>query len=102
MVSGAGFETLRVQRQRVIGWLLFNRAATRNAVNVQTHDELPRGWSTLEPDPEVRAIVCSGARPHFSGGVDLVDLADARRSRVFRRNVERPESARFTASDELA
>jgi enoyl-CoA hydratase/carnithine racemase len=99
MVNGAGFETLRVERRGVVGWLLFNRSASRNAMNVEMHDELPRGWSTLERDPEVRVIVCSGAGPHFSSGVDLADLADARRSLVFRRDVERPGSARFTARD---
>jgi enoyl-CoA hydratase len=99
MVNGAGFDTLRVYRRGVVGWLLFNRPATRNAMNVEMHDELRRGWSTLEDDPEVQVIVCSGAGRHFSSGVDLVDLADPNRSRVFRGDVERPESARFTGRD---
>jgi enoyl-CoA hydratase len=98
-VNGARFETLRVQRRGVVGWLLFDRPATRNAMNVEMHDELPRAWSTLERDPKVQVIVCSGAGTHFSSGVDLADLADAGRSLVFRRDVERPESAPFTARD---
>src|SRR6202011_338549 len=99
MVNGSGFDTLRVYRRGVVGCLLFNRPAARNAMNVEMHDELWRGWSTLEGDPEVKVIVCSGAGRHFSSGVDLVDLADANRSEVFRGDVERPESARFTGRD---
>jgi enoyl-CoA hydratase len=99
MVNSAGFDTLCVERRGVVGWLLFNRPSARNAMNVEMHDELPRAWAALERDPKIRAIVCSGAGQHFSSGVDLVDLADADRSLVFRRDVERPELARFTARD---
>src|ERR1700694_3128607 len=99
MVNGAGFETLRVERRGVVGWLLFNRPAARNAMNVEMHEELPRAWATLEGDSEVQVIVCSGAGRPFSSGVALVDLADADRSLVFRRDVEHSESARFTARD---
>jgi enoyl-CoA hydratase/carnithine racemase len=99
MVNGAGYRSLRVERRGVVGWLLFNRPEARNAMNVEMHDELPLAWAALERDPAVRVLVCSGAGPHFSSGVDLVDLADCERSGVFRRDVEHPESARFTARD---
>jgi enoyl-CoA hydratase len=99
MVNGAGFETLFVERRGAVGWLLFNRPLARNAMNIEMHDELPRAWAALERDPATRVIVCSGVGRHFSSGVDLADLADADRSLVFRRDVERPELARFTARD---
>ena len=99
MVNGYGFRTLRVERRGAVGWLLFNRPEARNAMNVEMHDELPLAWAALERDPAVRVLVCSGAGQHFSSGVDLVDLADANRSEVFRGDVERPESARFTGRD---
>jgi len=99
MVNGSGFRSLRVERRGAVGWLHFNRPAARNAMNVEMHDELPLAWATLERDPAVRVLVCSGAGQHFSSGVDLVDLADHGRSLVFRRDVERPELARFTSRD---
>jgi enoyl-CoA hydratase len=99
MVKGATYRSLRVDRRGVVGWLLFNRPEARNAMNVEMHDELPQAWVALQRDPAVRVLVCTGAGPHFSSGVDLVDLADPKRSGVFRRDVEDPESARFTARD---
>jgi len=72
-------ETLRVERDGPVAWLLFDRPAARNAMNITMRSELPDAWRSLDRDPDVRVIVCSGAGPHFSSGVDLNDLADPER-----------------------
>src|ERR1700730_16748460 len=90
-------ETLRVERDGPVAWLLFDRPAARNAMNVTMRSELPDAWQSLDRDPDVRVIVCSGAGPHFSSGVDLKDLADAGLAPLFRRDIERPDTITFTA-----
>ena len=94
-----GYETLAVERRGRVGWLLFDRPAARNAMNVVMRQELPRAWRQLDADPDVRVVVCSGTGGTFSSGVDLVDLADPERAALFRRDVEEPELASFTARD---
>lgn len=93
------FETLAVERRGPVGWLRFNRPHARNAMNVAMSDELPRAWRILDRDPEVSVIVCTGVGEHFGSGVDLDDLADPVRSRVFRGHIEDPERVQFTARD---
>ena len=90
-------ETLRVERDGPVAWLLFDRPAARNAMNVTMRSELPDAWRLLDRDPEVRVIVCSGAGPHFSSGVDLNDLADPELASLFRRDIERSDTITFTA-----
>jgi enoyl-CoA hydratase len=89
-------ETLRVERDGPVAWLLFDRPAARNAMNVTMRSELPDAWRLLDRDPDVRVIVCSGAGPHFSSGVDLKDLADADLAPLFRRDIEQPDTITFT------
>jgi enoyl-CoA hydratase len=99
MVMVPEFETLVLERRGMVGWLLFNRPAARNAMNVEMHNELPLAWQHLDADRDVRVIVCSGVGGAFSSGVDLFDLADDERAKVFRADIEHPASVGFTARD---
>ena len=49
-VAGA-YETLIVERQGPVGWLVFNRPQVGNAMNASMMDELEAAWHELDADP---------------------------------------------------
>lgn len=51
--------------------VVLNRPAALNAADETLHGRLASVWRTLAEDPEVRAIVLTGAGKAFSGGGDL-------------------------------
>ena len=69
------YETLLVQRDEGIGWLVFNRPEAANAMNATMLGELERAWRELDDDPTVRVIVNTGAGAAFQTGLDVVQLA---------------------------
>jgi enoyl-CoA hydratase/carnithine racemase len=73
--SYTGYETLRVQREGPVGWLIFNRPDSGNAMNATMLEELERAWRSLDADPQVRVIVNTGAGTAFQTGLDVVQLA---------------------------
>ena len=60
--SGADerYETLLVEREGAVGWLVFDRPDVGNAMNATMLDELERAWHELDADPDVRVIVNTG------------------------------------------
>lgn len=67
--------TLLVQRRGPVGWLTFNRPEVRNAMNAGMMAALPGTWAELDADPEVAAIVVTGAGAAFQTGLDVVQLS---------------------------
>jgi enoyl-CoA hydratase len=67
--------TLLVERHGPVGWLTFARPAVGNAMDAEMMDELPRAWAALDADPEVRAIVVTGAGRAFQTGLDMRQLS---------------------------
>src|SRR5437879_5042582 len=55
--------------------VVLNRPRALNAANEALHGRLAHVWRELDADPEVRAIVLTGAGDAFSAGGDL-DLLD--------------------------
>lgn len=51
-----------------------NRAAKRNAFNVQMLKDLAAAYGRFEDDPELRCLVLYGHGDHFSAGLDLADV----------------------------
>lgn len=49
----------------------FNRPQTYNAIDRAMHYELAHVWSTLDADPQARAVLLTGTGRAFSGGGDL-------------------------------
>lgn len=92
-------ETLLIERDGPVAWLLFNRPEARNAMNITMKAELADVWQQLDADGGVSVIVVSGAGAHFSSGVDLKDLADETLAPSYRRDIEEPDLTRFTARD---
>ena len=74
-MSYGGYETLIVERQGHIGWLIFNRPEQLNAMNNLMRDELADAWLELDSDPEVRVIVHTGNGRAFQTGVDVMEIA---------------------------
>ncbi|MFI5045894.1 MAG: enoyl-CoA hydratase/isomerase family protein [Acidimicrobiia bacterium] len=73
-MTGA-YETLEVFREGPVGWLVFDRPQSGNAINAVMFDELERAWAELDADPDVRVIVNTGNGSSFQTGLDVVELA---------------------------
>jgi enoyl-CoA hydratase/carnithine racemase len=69
------YTTLKVERRGPVGWLLFNRPESLNAMNSVMRAELADAWLELDRDPEVRVIVHTGEGRAFQTGVDVAELA---------------------------
>ncbi|HEX3842465.1 MAG TPA: enoyl-CoA hydratase/isomerase family protein, partial [Acidimicrobiales bacterium] len=66
---------LRVERHGPVGWLIFNRPDSGNAMNAAMIDELEVAWRELDADPAVRVVVNTGEGRAFQTGLDVVELA---------------------------
>ena len=95
---GAGpYETLVVERDGHIGWLIFDRPDRGNAMDAVMLAELERAWQELDADPEVRVIVNTGNGSAYQTGLDVGQLAsDPEALREQSRRTKRAE-LRFTA-----
>ena len=71
------YETLLVERHGPVGWLIFNRPDSSNAMDATMLDELEQAWAELDADPSVRVIVNTGEGRAFQTGVDVVQLSRA-------------------------
>jgi len=63
------YETLLVERDGPVGWLVFNRPAAANAMDAAMMHELEGAWLELDRDPDVRVIVNTGAGDAFAAGL---------------------------------
>jgi enoyl-CoA hydratase len=70
-----GYSSLVVERRGPVGWLIFNRPDSGNAMDALMLDELELAWRELDEDPDVRVIVNTGAGRAFQTGLDVVQLA---------------------------
>jgi enoyl-CoA hydratase/carnithine racemase len=69
------YDTLRVEREGPIGWLVFDRPEAGNAMDATMLGELEHAWTELDADPDVRVIVNTGAGSAFQTGLDVGQLA---------------------------
>jgi len=74
-MSYGGYDTLIVERQGHVGWLIFNRPEQLNAMTSHMRDEHADAWLELDADPEVRVIVHTGNGRAFQTGVDVTEIA---------------------------
>jgi enoyl-CoA hydratase/carnithine racemase len=92
-----GYETLVVERRGPVGWLMFNRPDTGNAMNARMLTELEHAWRELDDDSDVRVIVNTGTGRTFQTGVDVKQMStDLDALREHSRRTKRAE-LRFTA-----
>jgi enoyl-CoA hydratase len=72
------YESLLVERDGPVGWLIFNRPDVANAMDATMLRELESAWLELDDDPDVRVIVNTGAGRAFQTGLDVGQLATDR------------------------
>jgi enoyl-CoA hydratase len=92
----AAFETLLVERQGPVGWLINNRPDRLNAMNQTMRTELAEAWKHLEADPDVVVIVHTGAGRDFQTGTDMAEMADDEGVERYRESMEQLD-LHFTA-----
>ena len=69
-------ETLQVERRDGVGVVTLNRPAQLNTMNVTMRQELEGAFRELRDDPDVGALVITGAGSAFSAGGDVNDFAE--------------------------
>jgi enoyl-CoA hydratase/carnithine racemase len=67
--------TLEVSTIGPVGWLVFDRPDSGNALDAQMFLDLEEAWGHLERDDAVRVIVNTGNGPAFQTGLDVAQLA---------------------------
>ena len=73
-MTGA-YQSLVVEREGPVGWLIFDRPDAGNAMDATMLAELERAWQQLDADPDVRVIVNTGQGSAFQTGLDVKQLA---------------------------
>jgi enoyl-CoA hydratase/carnithine racemase len=70
-----------VRKEGAVGWLTFNNPERRNAMSVDMWEALPRVLAAFQADPEIRAIVLTGAGDKaFVSGADISQFETQRSS----------------------
>src|SRR2546428_542767 len=69
------YETLRVDREDHLTWLVLNRPASLNALNATLVSKLRDFFARLPADTETRVVALRGAGRAFCAGLDLKEHA---------------------------
>ncbi|QSE84564.1 crotonase/enoyl-CoA hydratase family protein [Rhodococcus koreensis] len=77
MTDTAQPDTITLERDGHVLLIGLNRPHKRNAFNLAMLGDLSRAYALLESDPELRCGVLFAHGEHFTGGLDLVDVAPA-------------------------
>lgn len=95
-----GTTKMIARKEGGIGWMIFNQPEKRNAVSYEMWVAIPRIMAAYGADPEVRAIVLTGAGEHaFVSGADISEF-DKRRDRE--ETIRVYDQASEAASDAIA
>ncbi len=70
-MSALKLETVECKRSERVAWIVMNRPEALNAWTKQLGRELTEALDEAAADPEVRAVVVTGAGRAFSSGADL-------------------------------
>ncbi|MCF8885022.1 MAG: enoyl-CoA hydratase/isomerase family protein [Nitrososphaerota archaeon] len=71
-MSRTGYETIKIEREENIAWIILNRPHRLNALNDVMMEELADALITVEKDPGVRCVVITGEGDRaFSAGADI-------------------------------
>ena len=84
------FETIKIEKQDGITWLILNRPEKRNAMSPQLHMECDEALKELATDPQTQVLVLTGAGEAYSAGQDL---------KLFFRGTEGKPKERMEASE---
>jgi trans-feruloyl-CoA hydratase/vanillin synthase len=65
------YETVKIEKEDGITWLIMNRPEKRNAMSPQLHMEMDDALAELAVDPETQVLVLTGAGEAFCAGQDI-------------------------------
>ncbi|MBI2821741.1 MAG: p-hydroxycinnamoyl CoA hydratase/lyase [Acidobacteria bacterium] len=65
------YQTVKIEREQGVTWVILNRPKKRNAMNPQMHYEMDEVISNLSLDRETQVLVLTGAGEAFCAGMDL-------------------------------
>jgi feruloyl-CoA hydratase/lyase len=65
------YDTIKLERQEGITWIVFNRPDKRNAMSPQLHYEMCNALDGVALDPDTRVVVLTGAGEAFCAGQDI-------------------------------
>src|SRR5947209_14501646 len=89
------YETVLIEKQDGITWLIMNRPDKRNAMSPQLHLDMDDALAELAVDPQTQVLVLTGAGEAFCAGQDIKlyfranDDAPAARAKARHRSEER-------------
>jgi enoyl-CoA hydratase len=75
MADYSKFQHLKVENEDGLFTVTLNRPNSLNAINPPMHTEITEIWPVLSNDPEVRAVVLTGAGRAFCAGGDIKSMA---------------------------
>jgi 2-(1,2-epoxy-1,2-dihydrophenyl)acetyl-CoA isomerase len=94
-VHGIELETVNVRRAAGVARIELNRPEALNAWNAQLGTDLLAALDDAASDPEVRAVVLTGAGRAFSSGADLRDISGGHTTADGRPDVYRTLTERY-------
>jgi 2-(1,2-epoxy-1,2-dihydrophenyl)acetyl-CoA isomerase len=65
------FKAIRYKLENQVAWVTMNRPEQRNAVNAEMREEMISVFTSARADPDIRALVVTGAGKGFCTGADL-------------------------------
>ena len=65
------YETIKVEKEDGITWVIFNRPDKRNAMSPQLHMDMCEALDWAEEDEQTQVVVITGAGGNFCAGQDL-------------------------------
>jgi len=70
-MAGKNYETVLIEKEDGITWLIMNRPEKRNAMSPQLHIEMDNALADLAVDPQTQVLVLTGAGEAFCAGQDI-------------------------------
>ena len=65
------YETIKIEKEGGISWVIFNRPEKRNAMSPQLHLDMDDALDDLAVDPQTQVLVITGAGEAFCSGQDI-------------------------------
>jgi trans-feruloyl-CoA hydratase/vanillin synthase len=65
------YDTVKIEKEDGITWVILNRPEKRNAMNAQLHFDMLDAISELETDKETKVLILTGAGNSWCAGQDL-------------------------------
>lgn len=71
MTTTKNYQTVKIEKEDGITWVILNRPEKRNAMSPQLHYDMVDALGEVETDQETQVMVLTGAGDSFSAGQDL-------------------------------